>query len=182
VTRKEADQSKTLQDWGFKELEPILIHVQEANQEQTQFDEISLPEMCLSSRFDDLHALLSGEKSFAYLTFVSLTARPPEPKFVENLKNLDTPWENLFPKNFPWQLTYSAFVLNSCTQQYSNEDPSDAWLVAFGDKHHRAIVDLFDWLSKVNDGASDWVYSINYIVAILDKFLLQGEDCFLLVF
>jgi len=151
-----------------------MIHVQEAVKEDTSAKKMSLPEIWWSSRFNDLHMLLSGENRLAYITLHYLTMRPPEPKFILRLKNLETPWDELFSKVFPWDFAYSAFALHSCVQLYKNDDPTVEWLRSFGDKHHSHLVDLLDWLSKLEIGAGDWNYSISYIVAIVDRFLSLG--------
>lgn len=175
VSRRESDQSKSLQEWGFKELEPLMIQVQERVKDETVSKRISLPETWLSARFNDLHMLLSGEPRLAYLTSHYLISRPPEPKFIARLKNPNASWKELFSRDFPWDLAYSLYSLNFCLGSYKKEDPDSEWLVAFGDKHHSRFVDMVEWLSRPEVGASEWGFSTSYGVAILNSYLLNGS-------
>lgn len=175
VSRKEADQNKTLHEWGFKDLEAIMIQVQERVKEDPLAGKKSAAETLVSEQFPELHSLLSGEPHTAYTTSRFLISLPPDPKFVDKLGNLDTPWEELFSDTFPWDLHYSVYVLQACLAAYKREDPDLQWLVAFGEQRYQKIVDLIVWLSSPPVMSSnEWPFSVPYAIAVLDGYLHRG--------
>jgi hypothetical protein len=175
VSRKESDQAKTLSEWGFKDLEAIMIQVQERVKEDPLVRKISAPETLVSSRFNEIHALLSGDPHLAYTSSKFLINMPPEPTFVARLQNLDTPWEELFSTTFPWDLHYSVYALHSCLIAYKREDPDAQWVAEFGQQKYEKLVDLIEWLSfPPFVTANDWPYTLTFAVGILDRFLHLG--------
>src|SRR5579859_2254544 len=161
VSRKKEDQSKTLQEWGFKELEAVMIQVQERSKEESPSPTNCVAETWVSARFNELQALLSAEPALAIITSKFLVNQPPQPKFVDKLRNLSTPWEELFSTTFPWDLYYSLYVLQSCISAYKQDDPNSQWIVPFGEQNYGKMVELIEWLStpSIRDSI-DWTYSV----------------------
>lgn len=175
VSRKEADQMKTLHEWGFKDLEAIMIQVQERIKEEPLTGKISAAETWVSSRFSELHALLSGDLQLAFFASRFLISLPPQPMFVDKLRNLETPWEELFSDVFPWELYYSVYALQACLGAYKRDDPAVQWLVAFGEQRHEKIIDLIVWLSSPPFTTSnDWACSVPFAIAIIDGYFHRG--------
>lgn len=174
VSRKKEDQSKTIQEWGFKELEAVMIQVQERSKEELPTTNC-VAEAWVSARFNELQALLSAEPALAIITSKFLVNQPPQPKFVERLRNLSTPWEELFSATFPWDLYYSLYVLQSSVCGYKKDDPESQWIVSFGEKNHGKIVQLIEWLSSPPVAESlDWGYSVTSAVSVLDGYIHKG--------
>lgn len=174
VSRKKEDQSKTIQEWGFKELEAVMIQVQERSKEELPTTNC-VAEAWVSARFNELQALLSAEPALAIITSKFLVNQPPQPKFVERLRNLSTPWEELFSTTFPWDLYYSLYVLQSSVCGYKKDDPESQWIVSFGEKNHGKIVQLIEWLSSPPVAESlDWGYSVTSAVSVLDGYIHKG--------
>lgn len=175
ITRKESEQARTLQEWGFKELEAVMIQVQERAKEVPHIGKVSTAETWVSARFDDLHKLLSAEPRIAYCASNFLATRPPEPKFVEKLRNLETPWEQIFSTIWPWDLFYSLAVLNECVDKFMKNNPEFQWVAAFGEKYHANIVELVDRLSQSQMALSfDWPFCFCSAISILDGLLMKG--------
>lgn len=178
VFRKKEDQSKTLQEWGFKELEAVMIQVQERSKEESPSLTNCVAETWVSARFNELHALLSAEAGLAIITSKFLVNQPPQPKFVDRLRNLSTPWEELFSTTFPWDLYYSLYVLQSSVNGYKNDQPESQWIVAFGQKNYEKIIQLIEWLSSPPVADSfDWAYSMASAVSVLDGYIHKGSHC-----
>ena len=176
VSRKEADQSKTIQEWGFKELEAIMIQVQERAKEESPIPPNCAAETWVSRRFHALQDLLSAEPGLAIITSKFLVMQPPQPKLVDRLRNLATPWEELFSTTFPWDLYYSLYVLQSCVNGYKQDDENSQWIVPFGEKNHGKMVQLIEWLSSPSVAEShDWGYSVTGAVSILDGYIHKGS-------
>lgn len=155
-----------------------MIQVQErAKEEEPQVRKISNCELWVSARFDDLHRLLSGEPRLAYAINRFLIVRPPEPKLVEKLRNLETPWEQLFSFLCPWDLHYTLSVLHHCVEKFRKDEPEFEWVAAFGDKYHDEIVHLVEWLSQPPLSTSpDWPYSFGLSVMILNVLMVKCMD------
>jgi hypothetical protein len=176
VSRKEGDQSKTVQEWGFKELEAIMIQVQERTKEESPAPTNCAAETWVSARFNELLNLLSAETGLAVITSKFLVNQPPQPKFVDRLRNLNTPWEELFSTTFPWDLYYSLYVLQSCVSGYKRDDPDGQWVIPFGEKNYGKIVELIEWLSTPRSVDSvDWGYSVTNAVFVLDGYIHKGS-------
>jgi hypothetical protein len=175
VSRKEADQSKTIQEWGFKELEGMMIQVQERAQEEKPAPPKCVAETWVSERFYKLQDLLSAEPELAVLTSKFLVMQPPQPQLVERLRNLAIPWEELFSTTYPWDLYYSLYVLQSCVSGYKQDDPDSQWIIPFGEKNHGNLVQLIEWLSSPPIADSiDWGYSVSSAVSVLDGYIHKG--------
>jgi hypothetical protein len=176
IVRKESDQSKTLAEWGFKDLEPIMIQVQERAKEDTRPSRnISASELWVSARFDDLHSLLSREPRIAYVVDQFLIARPPEPKIVDKLQNTESTWADLFPLDSPWLCHYTLYVLNVCVEKHLKGEPEFAWVAGFGERHHGKIVDFMEGLSQETVAeTTDWPYCFSLAVKILSNLLHKG--------
>lgn len=152
-----------------------MIQVQERVKEEPQIGKASKSELWVSARFDELHKLLSGEPRMACVVNQFLTARPPQPKFIEKLQNVDTMWADLFPFNHPWDCHYTLYVLNGCVEKYHKGDPEFQWVAAFGDRHRAKIVDMVDGLSQSSMAMTpDWPYCFSLAVQILDSLLFRG--------
>lgn len=177
VSRKEADQSKTIQEWGFKELEGIMIQVQERAKEETPPPSNCSAETWVSARFPELQDLLSAEARLAVITSKFLVNQPPQPKFVDRLRSLDTPWEELFSTTFPWDLYYSLYVLQKCIDAYKQDDPNSQWIVPFGGQNYGKMVQLIEWLSTPSIAELiDWTYSVASAVSVLDGYIHKGQS------
>lgn len=176
VFRKKEDYSKTIQEWGFKELEAVMIQVQERSKEESPSPTNRLAETWVSARFNELQALLSAEPALAIITSKFLVNQPPQPKFVDRLRNPSTPWEELFSATFPWDLYYSLYVLQSSVSGYRKDDPESQWVVAFGERNYEKIVQLIEWLSAPPVAELiDWAYSIGSAVSVLDGYIHKGS-------
>ena len=152
-----------------------MIHVQErAKEDPSRQRTVSACETWISARFDGIYDLLSLEPRLAYTASNFLTTRTPEPKFVAKLRDLETPWEELFSRTHPWCLYHTLHVLNESLKQYKQGLPDYEWVVHFGEKFHERIVDLVEWLSRKIIKESDWPYCMYNAVAILDGFLHLG--------
>lgn len=182
ITRKEFDQSKTLQEWGLKDLEAIMIQVQERVKEEPAVKKISPCEQWVLTRFNDLHKLLSGESRTAYLISMFLIQRPHPSAFVDRLRNPDTPWEEMFSSVFPWDMHYALMVLHECVEQYKQGVPEFRWVGEFGEKHHARIVELVEWFSHPRMADTpEWPFCVIYAVCILVGFIQKGLSFLLLV-
>ena len=181
ITRKESEQVKTLQEWGFKDLEAVMIQVQErAKEVEPQVRKVSNCELWVSTRFEDLHRLLSGEPKLAYVVNRFLIVRPPEPKLVEKLRNLETPWEHLFSFLCPWDLHYTLSVLQHCVERFRKDEPEFKWVAAYGDKYHDKIIQLVEWLSQPPLATSaEWPYSFGLAVSILNVLMVKCTNLLL---
>jgi hypothetical protein len=178
ISRKESDAPKTVSEWGLRGLEAIMIVVQERLKGDIHCLKQSPPDAWVSGRFTELHSLLSGEACVAYATNSFLGSRPPEPRFVNRLRNLDTPWEELFSPTFPWDLQYALYALKECVCSYKKDLPEDQWVVAFGEKHNDKLVLLLQWLaSQVHIGKYELTDSLFLVLWILDVFLHHGTSC-----
>jgi hypothetical protein len=172
IGRKEAD--KTLQEWGFKDLEGIMIQVQERIKEDPHPRKLSGCETWVSSRFDDIHSLLSLEERLSYPASQFLCTRPPEPTFVNELRRDDMSWEELFSRTHPWELYYSLYVLNDCLKQYKQGIPEFQWVLAFGERQYFKFVEHVEWLSIKMMEKQDFPFSMLLTVTILDGFMHMG--------
>jgi hypothetical protein len=178
ISRKESDATKTISEWGLRGLAALMIHVQERLKEDIHSLRQSPPDTWVSGRFIELHALLSGEACVAFTVNVFLSSRPPEPRFVNRLRNLDTPWEELFSPTFPWDLQYALYSLKECVDSYKKDVPEDQWVLEFGEKHHDKLVELLQWLvSSVTVGKYELTDSLFLVLWILDIFLHHGTSC-----
>jgi hypothetical protein len=159
-----------------------MIQVQErAKEDQSPVRKVSNCELWVSSRFDSLHHLLSGEPRFAYVVNRFLIVRPPEMKLVEKLRNMETPWEQLFSFVRPWDLHYTLWVLHHCVEKFRKDEQGFEWVAAFGDKYHDKIIHLVEWLSQPPLATSlDWPYSFGMAVPILN--VLMVKCMYLLIF
>jgi hypothetical protein len=152
-----------------------MISVQDRVPEDIRTLKQSLPEIWISSRFNDLHNLLSGEPNIACAASIFLSNRPPEPRFIERLRNLSIPWDELFAPTFPWDLAYALFALRDCVHSYKKDVAEDQWVVSFAEKHHERFVNLIEWLARPPIPEKWEYFGPMYLsFSILDGYLHKG--------
>lgn len=182
MNRKESN--KTLAQWGFKDLEPVILHQtveRPKTQQSATTTKLPSPQLVpcdgwIADRFDDLHSLLSGDMKLAYRTSGFLVQLPAHPKFIEMLRGADrTRWTEMLASPYPWDLHYTMTVLNQSLQEYQKGNAERAWIVETGERIYVPLVDLLEKLSQANWAVlTDWQFCFIPCVQVLEGFINMG--------